>query len=276
MIPGLEITAELVLFFMFYAFCGWIIECCYVRFMDGEWVNRGFLHGPFVPLYGCGSIIVILALEPFSSHPAALFISSFLLMSALEYFVGWGLEAVFNTKWWDYSNQPFNLKGRICLQYSLYWGVLGIVLVDWIHPAAEAFVSGMTEQTKEVTAMLFLMYFFADVIVSVKHALNFEAYIKELVILGQELRKEWEMAMRELDLARQDAQDEFRQAFKRKFSEGLRQTKATAHDFSRLINSFPSMDFPKAGQLRDSLFEILGAESRLKHWKNRIKFKKSS
>lgn len=273
MIQGLEITTEMVLFFMIYAFLGWIVECSYVRFMDGEWVNRGFLNGPFLPIYGCGALIVIFALGRFGGNPWLLFISSFFFMSALEYVVGWGLEAVFNTKWWDYSQQRYNLKGRICLKNSLYWGVLGLLLVDFIHPAVEALASGLPERVKETVAILFSLYFLTDATMSVKHALNFGAYIKELVLVGQDLRKEFEIARRELDMARQEAQEELHQLFKVKLMERLRQTKAKARDFRRLIDSFPSMDFPKAGQLRESVLEMLGTESRLKHWKRRTKSK---
>jgi len=275
MIQGLGVTQEMILFFMVYAFSGWIIECCYVRFMDGEWVNRGFLHGPFIPIYGFGALIILFTLNRFSGNSWLLFFSSFLFMSALEYFAGWGLEAVFNTKWWDYSQRRFNLKGRICLQNSLYWGVLGILLVDYIHPAVNACTEGLPEQVMETFALLFMIYFIADVTISVKNALNFGAYIRELVLAGQELRKEFEIARRELDLARKEAQEELHQVFKVKLMERLRQTKAKARDFRRLINSFPSMDFPRAGQLRESVLELLGTESSLKHWKRRTKSKNS-
>ena len=100
----------------------------------GNFVNRGFLNGPYCPIYGCGVVIVVAALTPLKDNLLILFAGSFLLTSILEYITGFILEKVFHNKWWDYSNKPFNLHGYICLKFSIYWGLACTFIMDVIHP----------------------------------------------------------------------------------------------------------------------------------------------
>ena len=112
---------ELVWIFIIYAFIGWCTEVSYAALDRGIFVNRGFLNGPYCPIYGCGVVIVVAALTPLKDNLLILFAGSFLLTSILEYITGFILEKVFHNKWWDYSNKPFNLHGYICLKFSIYW-----------------------------------------------------------------------------------------------------------------------------------------------------------
>lgn len=121
-------------FFIIYAFLGWCGEVAFAAIKTGSFVNRGFLNGPVCPIYGAGVCIVILCLTPFSANLAVLFIGSVLLTSVLEFLTGFVLEKLYNEKWWDYSERPFNIKGYICLEFSLLWGVACIVVVKVIHP----------------------------------------------------------------------------------------------------------------------------------------------
>ena len=115
---------ELVWIFIIYAFIGWCTEVSYAALDTGKFVNRGFLNGPYCPIYGCGVVIVV----------AILFAGSFLLTSVLEYITGYILEKVFHNKWWDYSDKPFNIKGYVCLKFSIYWGLACTFIMDIIHP----------------------------------------------------------------------------------------------------------------------------------------------
>ena len=105
---------ELVWIFIIYAFIGWCTEVSYAALDRGIFVNRGFLNGPYCPIYGCGVVIVVAVLTPLKDNLLILFAGSFLLTSILEYITGFILEKVFHNKWWDYSNKPFNLHGYIC------------------------------------------------------------------------------------------------------------------------------------------------------------------
>lgn len=117
---------ELVWIFIIYAFIGWCTEVSYAALDRGIFVNRGFLNGPYCPIYGCGVVIVVAVLTPLKDNLLILFIGSFLLTSILEYITGYLLEKVFHNQWWDYSDKPFNIHGYVCLKFRFTgdWHVL--------------------------------------------------------------------------------------------------------------------------------------------------------
>ena len=104
---------EVLWIFIIYAFIGWCAEVSYAAVNRGIFVNRGFLNGPYCPIYGCGVVIVVTVLTPLKDNLFLLFVGSVVLTSVLEYITGFLLEKVFHNKWWDYSNMPFNINGRI-------------------------------------------------------------------------------------------------------------------------------------------------------------------
>lgn len=120
--------------FFIYAFLGWCTEVSYAALVTGTFVNRGFLNGPVCPVYGFGVIIVLGYLTPLSDNLPALFIGSVLLTSILEWFTGFVLEKLFHQRWWDYSDEPFNLSGYICLRFSIAWGLACVFVVKLFHP----------------------------------------------------------------------------------------------------------------------------------------------
>lgn len=125
---------KIIMYFIVYSFFGWIMESVLKTVVQKKPVNSGFLYGPFCPIYGFGAIIMFLFLESFKNNPILLFIIGFFVLSLWEYIVGWLLEKVFHTKYWDYSENKFNIKGRVCLLNSLFWGFLGVVFIRYIHP----------------------------------------------------------------------------------------------------------------------------------------------
>ena len=125
---------RLLWFFFFYAFLGWCTEVCYAATVTGKFVNRGFLNGPWCPVYGFGVVIVLTCLEPLQGNLPLLFLGSVALTSALEWLTGFLLEKLFHQRWWDYSNEPFNLGGYICLRFSLAWGLACLFVVELLHP----------------------------------------------------------------------------------------------------------------------------------------------
>ncbi|MCI9156144.1 MAG: hypothetical protein HFF44_04270 [Lawsonibacter sp.] len=120
--------------FFIYAFLGWCTEVSYAALVTGKFVNRGFLNGPVCPIYGFGVVIVLGCLTPLSDHLPVLFVGSVVLTSALEWLTGFVLEKLFHQRWWDYSNQPFNLSGYICLRFSIAWGFACMFVVKLLHP----------------------------------------------------------------------------------------------------------------------------------------------
>ena len=126
---------QFLFIFFVYAFLGWCTEVSYAALVTGRFVNRGFLNGPWCPVYGFGVVIVLAFLEPLKSNLLLLFLSSVVLTSALEWATGFVLEKIFHQRWWDYSDQPFNLNGYICLRFSIAWGLACLFVVKLLHPS---------------------------------------------------------------------------------------------------------------------------------------------
>ena len=125
---------RLLWIFFIYAFLGWCTEVSYAALVTGKFVNRGFLNGPVCPVYGFGVVIVLGCLTPLADNLPLLFLGSVALTSALEWLTGLVLEKLFHQRWWDYSDQPFNLSGYICLRFSIAWGLACMFVVKLLHP----------------------------------------------------------------------------------------------------------------------------------------------
>lgn len=126
--------------FFIYAFFGWCTEVSYAALVTGKFVNRGFLNGPWCPVYGFGVVIVLGCLTPLADNLPVLFIGSVVLTSILEWLTGFVLEKLFHQRWWDYSDQPFNLSGYICLRFSIAWGFACLFVVKLLHPTVLLFI----------------------------------------------------------------------------------------------------------------------------------------
>ena len=117
-----------------YSCLGWCCEVAFAALKTGKFVNRGFLNGPVCPIYGFGVLSVVLVQEPVKDNLLLLFFGSMVFTSLLEFIAGFAMERIFHDKWWDYSNNPFNIKGYICLEFSIIWGIACVLVVDVIHP----------------------------------------------------------------------------------------------------------------------------------------------
>ena len=115
-------------FFYLYCFFGWIFESSYVSILKRRFVNRGFLRIPMLPLYGSGAVMMLVVSEPFQDSLLLTWVSGVIGATILEYVTGWAMEQLFKVRYWDYSNQKFNLHGYICLSSSIAWGFLTIFM----------------------------------------------------------------------------------------------------------------------------------------------------
>lgn len=120
--------------FFVYGFLGWCTEVAYAAAKQGKFVNRGFLNGPICPVYGIGVGVVVQFLTPVENNLVLLYISSTILVTVIEGITGFLLEKIFHNKWWDYSEQPLNIGGYVCVLFSLIWGVFCVLIVKIIHP----------------------------------------------------------------------------------------------------------------------------------------------
>ena len=125
---------QIFAYFLIYSCIGWCLEVIYAAVTTGQLINRGFLNGPVCPIYGFGMVIVLFALTPLSHSLLLLYLGGVILPSALELVGGWALYKLYHTRWWDYSDYPFNIGGYICLEFSLLWGVGTLIVMKLVHP----------------------------------------------------------------------------------------------------------------------------------------------
>lgn len=132
---------RILAYVIIYSFVGYIIETLYGIITKGRWESRqSFLYGPFCAIYGLGAAIMIIFLHKYSKKYNTLFIGGFIVGSIVEYLVSWIGEMILGVKWWDYSNMPLNINGRICVYFSLFWGFLALYLIASFNPKIDRMI----------------------------------------------------------------------------------------------------------------------------------------
>lgn len=159
-------------FFIIYCMVGWIVESVFVSFQHKKFVNRGFLHGPFLPIYGFGAVIILLSTIHVRQNFFLIFLFGMLGATLLEYITGYIMDTIFHVKYWDYSDTPFNLNGYICLKCSLAWGVYSIFLTGFIHKPIENIVLSIPQVWLMTVDIIFSIYLILDLISSSKRLLT--------------------------------------------------------------------------------------------------------
>ena len=155
---------HILAFFLIYSCLGWCVEVVYAAATTGQLVNRGFLNGPVCPIYGFGMILVLFCLTPLEDDLLLLYLGGVILPSALELVGGWALYKLYRTRWWDYTDKPFNIGGYVCLEFSLMWGVGAMVMVKVIHPTIAALVNIIPPLVGFVLMCLLYAVYAADVV----------------------------------------------------------------------------------------------------------------
>lgn len=171
---------QILLYFFVYSFLGWCTEVAYATYRTNKVVNRGFLNGPVCPIYGFGVVIVLICLTPFKENPFLLFICSVILTTLLELVTGFVLEKFFNTKWWDYSNQKWNLKGYICVKFSILWGGACLLIVDIFHAFIDKLLSKLPYTLGVILIIIFSVVIIVDLICTVLQMINLKKITKEI------------------------------------------------------------------------------------------------
>ena len=125
---------EYFLSFMLYSFIGWGIEVLLTYSRNKKFVNRGFLLGPYCPIYGCGCLLIIFLLKRYTDNMLVLFILAMVICMVLEYLTSFCMEIIFKARWWDYSDRKYNINGRVCLEYAIFFGIGGTLIMYIVHP----------------------------------------------------------------------------------------------------------------------------------------------
>ena len=177
------------LLFFFYCFCGWVWESCYVSAKQRQWVNRGFLHGPLLPIYGSGAIIILFVTLPVADNLWLVYVLGMLAATLLEYVVGAVMEQLFKVRYWDYTKQPCNLHGYICLTSSIAWGFFSILLVRFIHPPIDRLLHKLPDLLVNPLAGVIAALFIWDTVKSTRAAIDLREVLTKLTEENEELRK---------------------------------------------------------------------------------------
>lgn len=157
---------KIIAYFITYSFLGWVMESVLKTCIQKKPVNSGFLYSPFCPIYGFGAIFMLLFLHGFKDNIILLFIIGFFTLSLWEYIVGWLLEKIFYTKYWDYSENKFNISGRVCLLNSLFWGFLGVIFIKYMHPFIASKIDLIPVEILTFTVIIIGIAMITDTIVS--------------------------------------------------------------------------------------------------------------
>lgn len=163
----------LFVYFFIYAVIGWMCEVVYCSIPEKKFINRGFLNGPYCPIYGVGALIIITFLMPYVSDPILVFFIGIILTSTLEYITSWGMEKLFHAKWWDYSDHKFNINGRVCLLNSFLFGILCVVLMYLVHPVVNDLVRSFSTFWIQIAATATAVIFISDLVESTRETVSF-------------------------------------------------------------------------------------------------------
>ena len=140
-IMGLSVW-RIMAYFVIYSVVGYIIETIFGIITKGVWESRqSFLYGPFCAIYGLGASVMIMFLHKYSKNYTRLFIGGFIVGSIVEYLVSWIGESLLGVKWWDYSDMPLNINGRICVYFSIFWGFLALYLIASFNPRIDRLIN---------------------------------------------------------------------------------------------------------------------------------------
>lgn len=201
--------------FMIYSFAGWIIEIIFIGIKNRKFVDRGFLLGPYCPIYGIGGLLITCVLQKRPDDLFLCFIYAVIIGSILEYITSYIMEKLFKARWWDYSNAIGNINGRICLVNSCLFGLLGVILVNYINPFIYDCLNNEPTMLLYILSIILLIIFIEDCILS----FNIINKLKENV---ETIKKDYteEMNIKVKDLMSNKS-----------------------WSFKRLINAFPNLKF---------------------------------
>lgn len=171
----------LMALFLVYSFVGWVMETCYCWICTKKFVNRGFLIGPVVPIYGTGGVLVYVLLKRYLDMPLVLFIMSIIICSLLEYFTSYYMEKLFKTRWWDYSNRKFNINGRVCLFNMICFGILSLVIMYGVNPFLLDIIHKIDPMVLKTVVSILMTIFLIDLGISTKIIYNFKGISKNVL-----------------------------------------------------------------------------------------------
>lgn len=218
--------------FFIYSVLGWLIESTYVGIKQNKFTNRGFFIGPYCPIYGFGSLIIILYLEQYKNNIITVFLLAILLCSTLEYITSYLMEKLFHARWWDYSKEKFNLNGRICGKNALLFGIGGLFIIYIAQPCINKILLIINEKILLVIIIIALILCTIDTIISLKIVNKFKN------------------TLRNIDIKKDATQD---------FSKLVKEVLKSNHEIlqKRLLTAFPDIELKRLANIKKDIKELL-------------------
>jgi len=251
-----------ICFFFIYGFLGWCYESAYVSIKHKQWVNRGFVRGPLLPLYGSGAILLLFVTIPFRESLLLMFVAGAIGATLLEYITGVAMEALFKVRYWDYSKRKFNFQGHICLAATSLWGVFAIVIAKVVHRPIENLVMGLPETMVEIFVMVVTVVFAADFALSFKAAMD----IRDVLIKLEEVQREMERMQKRLDVILAFAEDSREQVVMNTYERLDELTESLEERFARLKELRDKLDAKIEEEIRERSEEW---KERKEEWKGK-------
>ena len=177
----IRMLEHLFFWIMLYSVAGWIYETALCSVQAKRFINRGFLNGPYCPIYGCGAVLNAVALGNVQDV-ALLFLGGVVLDCSLEYMTSYGMEKLFHARWWDYSDEKFNINGRICAAGAVVFGIFSVVVVKLIQPAVEQMTDAILPAAMHIISAVLFLSFMTDVIATVIGFAGFNNRLHELTL----------------------------------------------------------------------------------------------
>lgn len=252
-------------FLIFYIFCffGWIWETTYMSIKEKKFLNRGFLNGPYIPIYGFGGIFVYLAFQQYSTNllnvqSIKIYIIGAIAATILEYITSFLMEKIFKARWWDYSNFPLNINGRICLIASLFWGVLSVLFVQIINPILISKLNLISHDIKLIAVSSLTTAFCIDFAITTSAVMVMQKIISNILKYETEKMEEIRLKLNSLSVFTDE---------QKKIVEDNKDKIYIINNplIKRLITSFPDLKF--SSNKRQKVF------NKIKEIKNNLKNK---
>lgn len=206
-----------LVYFYFYCIFGWVFESLNVSIRQRKWVNRGFMKGPWLPLYGSGALVILLSTLPFKDYPVAVYFAAAISATLLEYVTGVAMLALFKVRYWDYRYRKIQFQGHICLVSTIVWGFLGLLMVYIIHPPVVKLVNSWNQEVVSILTFVITICIVYDFANAFREAMDLRA----LIIQVEKLRHRMEEALAEKREELEQRMDDIREERKEQFEERL-------------------------------------------------------
>ena len=236
------------------------MESIFRSIIEKKIINTGFLKGPMCPIYGIGAFIMATALKSLENNIILLFIVSMFVLTLWEYIVGVLLEKIFHTKYWDYSDHKINFQGRICLSNSIYWGILGVAFVKFIHPFMISIVSKIDITIIYVVISIATIIFIIDAIISIVKVRNIKQALEKVEELNNQIKEKLKEIKKITDMEKNAEKIDVKENIQKLIEQlNKKKERITTHLYKnvyRLKKAFPAIDTKEIREILNKKIEF--------------------